>query len=163
MNVEKLKDISTSDLIFQVSNKHSRSINSECTLFVTDPFDVISFSSQDYMIDGEEFTATCTIRVNNKAIKPDVYLFHGNILLKKNNNTHIEVSETANKQIMVSKVTIKKASVGNNGTYSCVAVYKFTIQAKALTTQFIYSELLIATYSFMVTSPHILYRTSRNH
>jgi len=98
------------------------------------------------MVDGAEFTASCTIKINK--IKPK-YVFSysaspGNYTWIMNGpNTHLESTTTDDNQMMVVKLTIKKATEKNKGTYHCHAYDWAKYEKKELEIQFIKRELSI--------------------
>ena len=99
------------------------------------------------MIDGAEFTASCVIRFN-KGIKPNVLIFHSNTLsnyptkLVEDTNTHLQLTTDMANHVVTKTVTIKNASVKNNGTYYCIVLnFDGDPIIRTMTTQFIKREL----------------------
>lgn len=110
-----------------------------------DPYNIVSFTSQQYMIDGSEFTASCVISRLNKGTVLNVFMLYSNGLsmtqLMDDDNTIVQY--TIKDYIVIATVTIKKASANNNGTYLCYATAGFAGKPvmQSTTAQFIEREL----------------------
>lgn len=101
------------------------------------------------MIDGAEFTASCVIRLNEGTKPPRVFMFYSNALssdptpLMEDTNTQLQLTVDTTNHVVTQTITIKSASVKNNGTYYCIAVLNFGSDpiVQKMTTQFIEREL----------------------
>ena len=102
------------------------------------------------MIDGAEFEASCVIRMNEAFIDaPNVYMFYSNsslhdsypLVVEDTTNTKLQVTTDTLNRVITATITIKHASVKNNGTYYCVALGFDNVIKETMTTQFIQREL----------------------
>ncbi len=101
------------------------------------------------MIDGAEFTASCVITLNKGTTPPTVFMFYSNALssdptpLMEDTNTHLQLTVDTTNHLVTKTITIKSASVKNNGTYYCIALLNFDSDpiVQKMTTQFIKREL----------------------
>lgn len=94
------------------------------------------------MIDGAEFTASCIISRMNPGTQLKVYMFYSNSFISLTNDTNTLVQLTTESYMIIAKVTIKNATVRNNGTYHCLVVsFVGKPVMQTTTTQFIEREL----------------------
>ena len=97
------------------------------------------------MIDGAEFTASCVIRINEPTIDvANVYIIYTNsslqysaTLVVEDTNTKLQVITDTFNRVTTATVTIKRASVNNNGTYYCIVSGFDNNFIKEITTRFI--------------------------
>ena len=101
------------------------------------------------MIDGAEFTASCVIRLNKGTKPPQVFMLYSNAIssdptmLMEDTNTHLRLMVDTTNHVVTKTITIKSASVKNNGTYYCIALLNFDSDpvVQKMTTEFIKREL----------------------
>lgn len=119
------------------------------------------------MIDGSQFTASCVISRLSKATYLNVFMLYSNglsmVQLMNDDNTIVQY--TIEDYIVIATVTIKKASINNNGTYLCYATAGFAGKSvmQSTTTQFIEREFLTISTSYIVLiTQNVTLRASRN-
>ena len=112
------------------------------------PFIITSFHSQEYMIDGADFVASCVIKRFQSP--PHVLMFYSNASsdyatqLRDLVDTNIRLQRTfdTTRHIVMLTLTIKNASLKNNGTYYCILSNFYSgLIVQTLTTQYINREL----------------------
>ena len=113
------------------------------------PFTIISFRSQEYMIDGADFVASCMIKGIRSSQR--VFIFYSNTLSDYptqltnlvDTNIHLQHTTSTTHHIVMLTLTIKNVSLKNNGTYYCTVLdFDGSLPImQTLTTQYINREL----------------------